>query len=340
MIQNSKGEWAAIVKRLYSRHNFGNYEKSVEAISKLGYTDFYKDATIVDAYPGIGVFSAALYNALKPKKHILLEPFPNYHKYLSTWNAPGLILDKSDPFRWATFSGLEKSGVIDVDVQPRVQVHDKLLFYTTLTHLQGLQLMIQYINCIFNQSWLQKYGRVRILAWVRVSSAERLLSGPNELFRHRQAVNRESCCDARLVIHNRVDSPPSQSGSYPKLLTNPLVLSSQNDIVSPRTKEPICLVEFTPKAEPVEYPDEFEYVIKALFTARSTPLKQNMSLLGAGAEQDLAPEIEDLLHKKPVELTLDETKRVVRAFARWPFKPEILHDFYEDESFTVTTAKV
>lgn len=83
--------------------------------------------------------------------------------------------------------------------------------------------------------------------------------------------------------------------------------------------------------KPIEHIDFFEYVIRTLFILKSRPLKEAIGILGPGAQADLVPKLnETMLSKAPTEMKLEDFEEVTRVFAAWPFKPDILHDFYEE----------
>lgn len=93
-----------------------------------------------------------------------------------------------------------------------------------------------------------------------------------------------------------------------------------------------------PREHAVPFLDEFEYVVKTLFITKSKPLRECLQLLGPGAKDDLGPALKHLMHKRPVELSLAELYEITEQFAMWPFKPEMLHDFYvESESMLSST---
>lgn len=323
-----------MVKRLHNRKNFANYDLAAQAVRKLGYPEFYKNATIVDAYSGAGVFSAALHNEIKPSTHIILEPLKGYYKFLKTLETPNIFVEDLDPFRWGSFGALEEQGKLVPEEQPYSEVHNKLLFVANLTHPQGEQLTAQYLNCISNRSWLEKYGRVRLLLWMRSKVAEKLVANAGELGRHRMAVQRDSCCDVRVVFHEPSSTKPAVAKpdvpGYPELLKTPLCEFEYKRDVKAQSHSPMSLIELTPKEHEVEHLDEFEYVNKMLFISRSTPVRESLNTLGPGGSQDLAEPLKDLLDKVPTDLTIEELQRVVQAFVNWPFRPDFLHNFYEE----------
>lgn len=175
----------------------------------MGLPQYYKGqkTTIIDAYPGIGIWSAALHNTLQPEKHIMLEPVVGFQKYLrpfieeiETPSETNVQLRSEDPFRWSTFTDLANNGIISPQLAPRDQINPFLIYTANLTSIQGEQLCVQYLNCIMNQNWLQRYGRVRLLLWVRHGTASKLLGQPGGKFRQRVSVQTESCSNTRLVI--------------------------------------------------------------------------------------------------------------------------------------------
>lgn len=335
-MQNTKGEWMQAVKRLSSRRNLNNYKLGVKVVQALGYPQFYNEKlNILDMYCGTAVFSAALHNELKPAKHIMLEPFVSYRQWLASLvdANPNLHHEREDPFRWSTFLQLEEKFGFRPETVPRSQVHDSLLFAGNLLHPQGEQLVTQYINCIANQSWIERFGRVRLLLWMRSSTAEKLVAGPGERFRHRISCQTESCCETRVVLHTKPAKLPS---NYPEKLLNPLLpfneFNHKKDLSGSSTvgQYDASLVELTPKEHQVKHIDEFDYVILKLFLLKSRPLSVCLNNLGPGASEDLGPQLQDIIHLSPQQLTLADLERITAAFVMWPFKPDTLTDFYDD----------
>ena len=191
----------------------------------MGLPEFYKDhqTTILDAYPGAGIWSAALYNTLKPVNHVMLEPVVGFQKYLKPLiedsakeSELNVHLRSEDPFRWSTFTDLAKEGVFQPRSAPRDQINPFLLYTANLTSIQGEQLCVQYLNCIMNQNWIQQYGRVRLLLWVRHTTASKLLGRAGGKHRQRVSVQTEACSDTRLVIssshvENLVENPEQEA---------------------------------------------------------------------------------------------------------------------------------
>lgn len=339
-MQNTKGEWRSLVKRFLTRRSFINYGLSEKIVDVLGYPNFYgpNKTVVLDIYSGTAVFSAALQNHIQPHRHVLMEPFPVYSKLLSSLERrPEIYYDEEDPFRWSAFQNLVKNRVYEPQIKSRDHVHNAMLFTANLLHAQGEQLVTQYLNCVTNQNWIQRFGRVRLLLWMRAATAEKLLAGPGEMARHRLSCQRESCCDARVVLHkNPKHSSTDRVGRapYPKVLQSPLISTDEIDLARDFTKAvpDVSLIELTPHEHQVEHVDEFEYVVKNLCMLKGTPLAQSLNALGPGAVDDLSPQLSDLLNVKPDHLHFADFQRITDVFVRWPFKPEHLHDFYESKS--------
>ncbi|ANB14992.1 Mtf1p [Sugiyamaella lignohabitans] len=289
----------------------------------MGYDKFYnKNVTIIDAYPGLGVWSAALHNVIRPQNHILLEPHVNYKNFLKSLERPdnSWRVHPEDPFRWSTFQNLVDQKLYEPRKLPRTDIHNEIIFTANLSMIQGEQLCVQYLNCVTNQSWLQQYGRVRMLLWVREPTAEKLLATKEAKARHRVSVQCESCTESRVLLGEITDQEVSHSA---------LLETVKGDFHPPKSDPPV-LLEINPIENQVDYVDSFEYVIKMLFVLRTKLLREALGTLGPGAQVDLADQLQDILDKRPQDMSLDEIKRVVYAFEMWAFKPDILHDFYDD----------
>lgn len=180
----------------------------VNAIRKMKLPQYYTDnVTIIDAYPGIGIWSAALHNELKPANHVLLEPLVGSQKFLKKYIDPSkntLKLWPEDPFRWATYENIVAQNIVTPISHPRTAINPHLLFTCNLSSVQGEQLCVQFLNCVMNRNWLQKYGRVRMLLWVRYSTVIKLLATPGSKRRGRVSVQTEACSDTRLIIGNKL----------------------------------------------------------------------------------------------------------------------------------------
>ena len=192
--------------------------------------EYYKDnVTIIDAYPGNGIWSAALHNEIKPANHVLLEPLVTAQKFLNQYIDPSkntLKMWPEDPFRWATYENIVTEKIITPISYPRTAINPHLLFTCNLSTIQGEQLCVQFLNCVMNRNWIQKYGRVRMLLWIRYSTLIKLLAPPGSKRRGRVSVQTEACSDTRLIIDNKMADL-----SLDKLKHEPLeVMTKPSDI--------------------------------------------------------------------------------------------------------------
>lgn len=301
-------------------------------INQLKLPSYYTDnVTIIDAYPGPGVWSAALHNTIKPKQYIAMEPNPTYRRFLDTLQQPSFQVVASDPFRWRSFTDLVSENIYSPIKHARSRgIHPNLLVTANLSMRQGEQLCTQYINCITNQSWLESYGRVRLLLWVRSSTAIKLLLGVGHKNRSRISVQTESACKAKLIIGDKHQGT-GNGLKDPSIKCSP-VLVDRADFY-PTGSDPPVLLQLDPLEHQPDNLDSFEYVLRMLFILRSKPVQDAISTLGAGALQDIGPKIgDDILKLCPRDLTLNQLKVIVDAFDKWPFKPDLLHDFFEEDA--------
>ena len=140
--------------------------------------------------PNLGIFSAALHERLQPKQHILLEPEGAYgdrmrefqKKYKNSWYVP------LDGYNWDTYSSLFSKDPLPPpwpDKFPRPDIRTTLSSEDVNTDLlfvghmgkstKSQRLVAQFISCCGLGSWIQRYGRVRLLLWVTNSIRDRYL---------------------------------------------------------------------------------------------------------------------------------------------------------------------
>ena len=150
----------------------------------------YKQTTIIDMNPNLGIFSAALHERLQPKQHILLEPEGAYgdrmrefqKRYKNSWYVP------LDGYNWDTYNELFSKVPLpppwpDKFPRPDIRttlssedVNSDLLFVGHLgKSAKSERLVAQFISCCALRSWIQRYGRVRFLLWVTDSIRDRYL---------------------------------------------------------------------------------------------------------------------------------------------------------------------
>ena len=156
---------------------------------KLGRT--YKKTNIIDMNPGLGLWSRALYDRLKPKSHILLEPDERFRDHLRALKPkyPNMSVVGLDGYDWATYTSLFESSEFPEPtfepgfqppkfkvVPPESGLNTDLLFVGNLTRLtDSQQLVSQLIETCLLGGWIQRFGRVRFVLWMSSRDKERLL---------------------------------------------------------------------------------------------------------------------------------------------------------------------
>uniref|UniRef100_A0A060TD45 rRNA adenine N(6)-methyltransferase n=1 Tax=Blastobotrys adeninivorans TaxID=409370 RepID=A0A060TD45_BLAAD len=315
-----------IVKSVYGRKSVINYEKLCTEVTKHNKRWGYGDNTvIIDAYPGFGVFSAALQEAIRPKKHLMMEPHIQYHNYLQSLADPSvntLEVLKWDPFRWTSFSELQDNHLYTPQMHTREEVHPDILFVANLTMPQGDQLLTQYLNCVQNGSWLQRYGRVRMLLWVKPVIGTKFMLREGMMGRSRLSVQAEACTDSQMLSTSAMYKGPANHDAFEV---------TPAEVLPPTPSFVPQLLEVTPKPVMPDHLDSFDYVIRMLFILNTKPLRESLAILGPGALEQLGPQVEDILETPPRDLPMEQIYRVVRVFHEWPFKPDVLFDFFERE---------
>ncbi|KAL5627789.1 hypothetical protein BROUX41_002537 [Berkeleyomyces rouxiae] len=188
-----------------------------EIIEYLGSSlDRHKGCDLLDINPGVGIWSKALHEALKPRKHILMEPDGDFYA-----NHLKPLTDKP------TVQMVHKHGVIWDDVYstlkmfpeqelvPRtgpVERNDTLLVtlnlatypkkkYQSYESVSAL-IMHQIITSVRTRTMFQKYGLVRMLLWTN-DDEKRAYIPKNIYSRRRAAVDTEAAVD---YIHEVVGS--------------------------------------------------------------------------------------------------------------------------------------
>ncbi|KAA8900910.1 ribosomal RNA adenine dimethylase-domain-containing protein [Sphaerosporella brunnea] len=160
-------------------------------VDRLKLKDNYTGTTIIDMNPGLGIFSKTLYERLKPKSHILLEPYSAYQDHLREFIKPypKMSLVGLDGYDWSSYVQLFKGeqysgpefGPGFVPPRPRTVpaeegLNTDILFVGNLTRLDGAQrLTSQLLSTCFNRTWLQQFGRVRFLLWMHDLEKERII---------------------------------------------------------------------------------------------------------------------------------------------------------------------
>lgn len=152
--------------------------------SKLKLKDTYSDVNklkVLDLYPGPAQHSVVLNNYLKPSQHVLMDARPDFVKHiraLSLESNGNLQLYNRDPYDWQSYTNMiEKEKLFVPTKQPQDAIHKEFLVMANLTGMIGEGLFMQWLACIGNKNWLQRFGRVKMLVWVQESTALKLAFG-------------------------------------------------------------------------------------------------------------------------------------------------------------------
>jgi hypothetical protein len=166
-----------------------------KTLDKLDLESIYKSPYVVDLNPGFGLFSRMLYERLRPKTHVLLEPDEQYHDHLNGLRKDykNMQLVKLNGYNWPTYNALWPSPgepgrysppTFGEDFEPFVPktvpvadgLNTELLLVGNLTRIKdGSRFVSQVMQTCATGDWVQQFGRVRFLLWIFDQEKERLL---------------------------------------------------------------------------------------------------------------------------------------------------------------------
>ncbi|KAK6544190.1 Mitochondrial transcription factor 1 [Orbilia ellipsospora] len=161
----------------------------------------YEGCTILDFNPGYGIYSKALNDAVKPKKHILLEGETGFIPYLERiCTHESFEIVQRDFYTWKTLDDLIAMGKLDIPKVPREEGVNKKLLITGLLHKdrKGNRFMAQILDNIGKEDWIFQYGRVKCLLWITEEMMSRYI--PRTFGRrNRAAVLIEALANIRVL---------------------------------------------------------------------------------------------------------------------------------------------
>lgn len=318
--------------------SFINPESCQAIIDKLDLSAKYPNASksleVVDIFSGFGMLSTMINQELKPKTHVIMEDskacIPHYEdiKLLleNDSKRPGnLIHYPQSGYTWENFDDLiKKDKLINPSFQSEDKVHDELLIVANLLSAHyGESLFAQWILCLAHKNWLQKYGRVRMICAVPEQTAQKFLSGPGFIKRNRSCIKRDIFTETKLIAINEIEGDNYMPDGYhydPNLLVQnqPVVLPLTSIVPMPTR---MAIVEVVPKPKTDIDIESLEFVTQILMYRATRPLGEALKYISPGAQEDLSPKLEHLLHKTPRELTAEDYHELITVFDAWPFKP-------------------
>ncbi|KAF3911845.1 hypothetical protein AA313_de0208656 [Arthrobotrys entomopaga] len=177
-----------------------NEARCKEIFERFDFSE-YKDCTILDFNPGYGIFSKALNDAVKPKKHILLEGEHGFVPYLQRiCTHESFEIMQRDFYNWKTLDDLIAMGKLDIPKVPREEGVNKKLLITGLLHkdTKGDRFMAQILDNIGKEEWIFQYGRVKCLLWLTEEMMSRYV--PRTFGRrNRAAILIQALADIRVL---------------------------------------------------------------------------------------------------------------------------------------------
>lgn len=291
---------------------------------------FKQDTKVLDVYPSNGLFSGALYNRILPEQHILMEnrkEFNNWlNDYISTLSEPHTFdLHKLDPYNWKSFLNItDDTKILQPGVESRDHIHSKFLL-TGYCCNEGL--LMQWLSCLGNQNWIQRFGNVKMLLWVPNSSAIKIMASPSTTNRNKCSVTREAFSNTKVIaLPNTKDLKKYDH----KLLDVDQPLLIKPDDFS-NSKVPLALLEIDPLDHHVNDVFAWDFVVKQMMASKVKPMEESINFLGPAASDFFQQHLsEDIWAKTPRDLTAEEFNEIAKLFELWPFRPRSLVDVIDD----------
>ncbi|KAL6950864.1 hypothetical protein ACO0QE_000146 [Hanseniaspora vineae] len=261
-----------------------------------------------------------------------------------------------NPYQWATYSTITNNDIAtNKTVNPEKAIflpsqkntdklHDEFLIHGNLTGLvcarySGEALLMQLYGCVHRKNWMQRFGRAKMLFWVREATALKLIARPGDVGRSKASLIAETFTNTSLVAVNKntVENPKSKRYAlHPELIAkhNPVIFSDDEAKIVTEDKERIALIEIDPVTFPSFDFEQWDYVTRQLFVLHNHPLTASISTLGPGAKEWILPRLPKEWHDlKPTQLSKEAFLKIYEIFSKWPFKPDInleFLDIYQD----------
>ncbi|ORZ20720.1 ribosomal RNA adenine dimethylase-domain-containing protein [Absidia repens] len=261
------------------------------------------ELTAVEIYPGLGVWTSALFNGGFNSIYSL-EPNVPYYKQIKSLadKSEGVIRPlKKDGYDWETYVELkDKAYLGSLMTRAWNKVNQNIFFTGTLPKSsKGEQLLAQFATCIVNKMALHSMGRIPMALWIPDQLYEKFTASRGSKARCKMSVVTEACAEIDLIYSTQ------SNAMYPKELYH-LVY------ILPR---PIVKI----KADW----DVFEYVLKHLFVMQRFSLNKVVRTLGPGADIILDRLSFDT-NIQICDMTAEQIDQVAIKFDQWPLRPQVL----------------
>ncbi|KAF8481486.1 S-adenosyl-L-methionine-dependent methyltransferase [Gautieria morchelliformis] len=297
---------------------------------------------VVEAFPGPGALTRALLElpTSRIRKLIVLEDIPDYFQRIQELEScdPRVKAVNLAPMSWDTYAQLEDDNLLNDIETPDWQQSD-LEFICHIPHsVHGEQFMAQILRAIPEHSWLFKYGRMRMNLIMAESLYNRIDAPLKKKARCKLSVIAEATTDFRQSLH------PGRLKPYDNHFWPPTPLNIHSLPESRKPGHPMISATFLPLQNQVTHADEclmiqptmldkWDYCLRRLFVLKTAQLRKALPSLAPGANNmmqyleghGVSPD-DQLDTKLSVnELTVGHWARIVRAFDKWPFAPDMLY---------------
>ncbi|CDO92422.1 unnamed protein product [Kluyveromyces dobzhanskii CBS 2104] len=204
---------------------------------------------------------------------------------------PSMVVYDKNPYKWETFIEMTKEDkVLTPTTQKRDHIHDEFLITANLTNKKGEQLYVQYLQCVANKNWMQRFGLVKMLVWIPQQTARKLFAPFATKDRNRLTLLSELATDTKLIA----TSENSMSKFTPECLQkfDPVIIPTDGN-----SPDDLSLVEVNPRDHDVDL-DNWDFVTQKLMVLKSQPIEEMIEILGHGAHDWFISNLDPVLLKK------------------------------------------
>lgn len=316
--------------------------------SDLQYYKGSENLQIFNMYPGIGALPIAFQDLLHPKLQVMIDVSKKMHKLHDKLVVPVLkdanVADRFryvdlNPYVWESFSELIKCKYME---EPEVfkpkdssLAHPNFIISGNYISAYGEGLCFQHINCFANKNWAYKYGSAKTFLILSANTASKIFGERLG----KKKISRISCMfdaytDHRLLAINESNTEGYFSEGVIDSSDPYIIPDNVIDCSAGKRAAGFAVIEATPRTIAADVNlDYFDYITKQLFIMPKTELKECINLLGFGAYEFFSgyDSFKKIEHLPPSELSYLDFFELSKIFYEWPFKPDVLLSFEEDE---------
>lgn len=161
---------------------------------------------------GLGLFTRALYNQIKPKNYVIFDRYLTCAKNIKPLvDASKGVIKHFDLDGWDfnSYTEIIKRKLITPEIQKPSKINSSLIFVGNFTESNNRRsdgLVAQIIPFMLNKIFLYHYGLVKTLIWMESPGWQSLVANPGHTTRKKITVMTEMACEAQVIARNETRS--------------------------------------------------------------------------------------------------------------------------------------